>query len=178
VGRGRRQIPVGRGEQHRPNASRTVIDPIELTFTIECSPEHAFDVWTARASTWWPAAHTVSAEPGLRVTFEPEVGGRIYERTIDGVEHDWGEVIAWDPPRHLGYLWHIRRDRGDATEVTITFAGDSDATTVVIVHRGWERLGERGPTWREKNEAGWAGVLPDYRRACVTVDAVEPKPGH
>jgi len=155
-----------------------VIDPIELQFTVECSPELAFDVWTARTSLWWPVAHTVSADPDLRVTFEPQVGGRIYERTPDGVEHEWGEVLRWEPPHHLSYLWHIRRDRRDATEVMITFAGDSDATSVSIVHRGWERLGDRGSGWRKENEAGWEGVLPDYRRACVELDAREPEHGN
>jgi hypothetical protein len=155
-----------------------VIEPIELNFTVECSQEHAFDVWTARASMWWPVAHTVSAHPGLRVTFEPRVGGRIYERTPGGVEHEWGEVLTWDPPRHMSYLWHIRGDRSDATEVMISFAEDSDATNVTIVHRGWERLGSRGPGWREQNEAGWAGVLPDYRRACLELGVREPEHGH
>jgi len=27
----------------------------------------------------------------------------------------------WEPPTRIGYLWHLRRDRADATEVEITF---------------------------------------------------------
>lgn len=46
--------------------------------------------------------------PGLVVTFESHPGGRIDERTPDGAEHDWGEVLAWEPPRRLAYLWRQR----------------------------------------------------------------------
>jgi hypothetical protein len=150
-----------------------VIDPIELRFTVGCSPEQAFDVWASRTALWWPIAHTVSGASGVRVTFEPRAGGRIFERTPGGAEHEWGEVVAWDPPRELRYLWFIRRDRGDATDVTISFDGTTQETTVTIVHEGWERLGRRGPAWRETNQAGWAGVLPDYRRACAELDPSE-----
>lgn len=155
-----------------------MIDPIELRFEVECSPEHAFDVWTERATLWWPVAHTVSVAPRVNVTFEPQPGGRIFERTPDGTEHEWGEVLIWERPHRLRYLWHIRRDRRDATEVEITFEGDSAATSVTIVHRGWERLGRRGPGWRKKNEAGWAGVLPDFRRACVELEVPESEHGN
>jgi uncharacterized protein YndB with AHSA1/START domain len=150
-----------------------VIAPIEIGFTVACEPARAFEVWTTRTSTWWPVEHTVSAEPGVTVTIEPRPGGRIYERTPAGVEHEWGEVLDWEPPRRLRYVWHIRRSRSDATEVEITFTGDDTATSVSIVHSGWERLGENGPRWRDANTAGWDGVLPVYRRACVDVLATE-----
>ena len=67
--------------------------------------------------------------PAGRVVLEPWLGGRIFERTPDGAEIDWGEITAWEPPGRLAYLWHIRRDRADATDVEITFVplGDGDA---------------------------------------------------
>lgn len=101
------------------------------------------------------------------VTFEPRPGGRIYERTPEGVEHDWGEVLNWEPPRRLVYLWHLAFDRSDATEVTVTFTEVDGGTEVAIVHSGWERLGSAGPERRERNIAGWAGVLDFYRAACA-----------
>jgi uncharacterized protein YndB with AHSA1/START domain len=145
----------------------TGLAPLELRFTVACAPDHAFATWAERTSLWWPHGHSVSAEPGLTVTFEPRAGGRIYERTPDGTEHDWGEVLAWEPPRRLVYLWHLRFDRADATEVEITFAPDADGTAVTIVHRGWERLGSKGPERRARNERGWAGLLAHYVAACA-----------
>jgi uncharacterized protein YndB with AHSA1/START domain len=141
--------------------------PLELSFTVRCSPEHAFDVWATRTSLWWPHGHSVSGDPDLTVTIEPRAGGRIYERTPAGVEHDWGEVLDWEPPRRLRYLWHLRFDRADATEVEIGFAPNPEGTAVTIVHRGWERLGTKGPERRARNERGWGGLIPHYVEACA-----------
>jgi uncharacterized protein YndB with AHSA1/START domain len=146
-----------------------VTDPLELSFTVACSPAHAFSTWAERASAWWPRGHSVSHDPALAVTFEPRVGGRIFERTGAGEEHDWGEVLAWEPPHRLAYLWHLAQDRADATEVDVAFAGEPDGTTrVTIVHRGWERLGARGDALRERNQHGWGGLIPHYRAATAT----------
>jgi uncharacterized protein YndB with AHSA1/START domain len=137
-------------------------EPLRMTFTVDCPVAHAFTVWTARIAVWWPADHTVSGVAGLDVVLEPGVGGRIFERTPDGVEHDWGEVTVWEPPHRLGYLWHLRRDRADATQVEITFAERDGGTLVGIEHRGWDRLGALGPDWREANKSGWSTLLPHY----------------
>jgi uncharacterized protein YndB with AHSA1/START domain len=143
------------------------MNPLVLSFSVACPPERAFTLWTAETSRWWPHGHSVSADPGLMVTFEPRTGGRIFERTPAGEEHDWGEVLAWEPPTRLSYLWHLRFDRADATEVEITFEPDGAGTAVTIVHRGWERLGALGPERRERNARGWGGLLPHFERACA-----------
>jgi uncharacterized protein YndB with AHSA1/START domain len=146
-----------------------VIDPLRITFDVRCPPERTFELWMARTSTWWPTTHTVSAQPGVDVIIEPGVGGRIFERTPDGAEHDWGQVTAWDPPHRIAYLWHLRQDRTDATEVEITFAAAQDSgTRVAIEHRGWEALGGRGAEQRERNQTGWAGLLPHFQAAAAT----------
>jgi uncharacterized protein YndB with AHSA1/START domain len=143
-----------------------MLEPLQLSFEVECSAAHAFDTWTNRIATWWPRSHTVSAEPDAQITLEPRVGGRIFERTRSGDEHDWGEVIAFEPPHRLAYLWHIRRDRADATEVEINFRALSEALTrVEIEHRGWERLGDDAPAWRERNVRAWASLLPAFEAA-------------
>jgi uncharacterized protein YndB with AHSA1/START domain len=143
------------------------VAPLELRFTVACSPDHAFDTWATKTSLWWPHGHSVSADPELTVTIEPRPGGRIFERTPAGVEHEWGEVLDWQPPHRLRYLWHLRFDRADATEVEISFAPAPDGTAVTIVHRGWERLGAKGPDGRARNERGWAGLVPHYVEACA-----------
>ena len=115
----------------------------------------------------WPHDHSVSGDPDLTVTFEPRPGGRIFERTSQGAEHDWGEVLVWNPPEQLVYLWQIGRDRGAATEVEVNFSEEGADTTISIVHRGWKRLGDEGPELRNRNRQGWSGLLPHYHRACA-----------
>jgi Activator of Hsp90 ATPase homolog 1-like protein len=140
-----------------------VIEPLRVTVELDCPAEHAFTVWTARFGDWWPGSHTVSAAPGVTVSLEPRLGGRIYERAPDGTEHEWGEVTVWEPPRRLGYLWHLRRDRADATDVELSFvATGDDRCRLEIVHSGWERLGADADTWRTANRGGWAGLLPHF----------------
>ena len=140
-----------------------MIEPIRLSFEVDCAADHAFEVWTSRIDQWWPAAHTVSGDADATVFIEGRTGGRIFERTRTGAEHEWGEVTIWEPPTRLGYLWHIRRDRADATEVEIQFIRRGDATTLVeIEHRGWEALGADGESWRDRNHDSWATLLPHF----------------
>ncbi|MGB9377921.1 MAG: SRPBCC family protein [Mycobacteriales bacterium] len=142
-----------------------MIAPLRISFDVSCSVEHAFAVWTSAIGTWWPADHTVSGRPDS-VVLEAGAGGRIYERAPDGNEHDWGEVTVWEPPTHLGYLWHLNRDPDSATEVDIRFSGVESVTTRIdIEHRGWERLGDDGQDWRDRNGAGWETLLPHYLAA-------------
>jgi Activator of Hsp90 ATPase homolog 1-like protein len=148
-----------------------VTEPLRLSFEVACAARHAFDTWTRRIGVWWPADHTATGEPGLTVLLEPRLGGRIYQRDRQGTEIDWGEVTLWEPPFRLGYLWHLRRDRADATDVRITFVPLTPASTRVDVeHSGWERLGADADGWRDANRAGWTTLLPHF----VTAATREP----
>jgi hypothetical protein len=141
-----------------------------MSFDVACAAEHAFSVWTSGIGTWWPLDHTATGQAAL-VVLQSGVGGRIYERTADGVEHEWGEVTAWQPPARLAYLWYLGTDRADATEVEIRFlAQGAAATRVEIEHRGWERLGTAGEHWRDRNRAGWQTLLPHFVAAIAKGD--------
>ena len=145
-----------------------MIEPLKVELVVRCPPEHAFATFTEKASAWWPPQHTVSGERGAKITFEPRVGGRIFEQTPQGAELEWGEVTVWEPPRRLGYLWHIATQRDEATNVEITFTPLEGASTrVEIVHGGWDRLGEKGQAWRDANRAGWDGTMPSFVEACA-----------
>jgi uncharacterized protein YndB with AHSA1/START domain len=140
-----------------------MIDPLVISFDVACSPAHAFETWTSRIDAWWPADHTASGDRDAVITLEPQLGGRLFERTPEGEEHDWGRVQEWDPPNRFGYTWHLRRDAADATDVRITFSAlDDGGTRVEIVHSGWERLGAEGQEWRDRNRGGWDTLLPHF----------------
>jgi uncharacterized protein YndB with AHSA1/START domain len=137
-------------------------DVLTMSFEVACSAQHAFTMWTSRISTWWPADHTVSGHP-QEIVLEGRAGGRIYERTADGAEHDWGQVTRWEPPNRLIYEWHLGQDASHATEVEIQFiAADERTARVQIEHRGWERLGADAGLWRGRNQIGWDSLLPNY----------------
>ena len=150
-----------------------MIEPLRLDIDLACAQEHAFETWTEQFARWWPRSHTVTGDPAA-IVLEPAVGGRIYERSRDGHEIDWGEITAWDPPHRFAYRWHIRRDRADATDVEIRFvATRDDATRMEITHTGWERLGAEAESWRDANRGGWAGLLPHFVAACTSPAAHE-----
>ena len=145
-----------------------MIEPLQFDFSVRCSSDHAFSTFARQISLWWPTDHSVSQDPGLEVVIEPRVGGRIFERTPAGEEHDWGEVTTWDEPRRLAYVWHIATDRSRATHVTVEFVPDGpEATSVRIVHSGWDALGDDAEDWRDQNRGGWAGVLEPFMAACA-----------
>jgi len=144
-----------------------MIEPLRVDIDIDCPAEHAFATWTERFGDWWPRGHSVPGDPAV-VVLEPRRGGRIFERTPDGQEIDWGEIVQWDPPRGFAYRWHLRRDRADATDVEVRFVPAGDGTTrMEITHTGWERLGSDAETWRDANRGGWSGLLPVFVAACT-----------
>ena len=77
-------------------------------------------------------------------------------------------MTAWDPPRRLAYLWHLRTDRARPTDVEIRFRPDDAGTRVEIEHAGWERLGDAAEAWRGRNLAGWTTLLPHFVAAATT----------
>jgi uncharacterized protein YndB with AHSA1/START domain len=147
-----------------------MMEPLKFSFEVACPQERAFELWASRIDTWWPTNHTISGSKDVKVVLESGVGGRIFERTPKGEEHEWGEVTVWEPPRQLSYLWHIGSDRSDATSVTVRFLskGPSD-TTVQIEHDGWERLGARAEERRNRNSDGWQSLVKYYQAATSSV---------
>jgi uncharacterized protein YndB with AHSA1/START domain len=145
-----------------------VTEPLIVEFDVDVPARHAFDVWTRRCSTWWPSSHTLSGDPAS-ITFEPRPGGRIVELAANGHEHEWGEVLDWEPPLRLRYLWHLFFDRTEATEVEITFTEVGDRTTVRLEQRGWERLGAAGVARRDRTRTSWATITGHYAQAIAEV---------
>ena len=140
-------------------------EPLVVEFEVAVPPTWAFDVWTSRCATWWPSSHTVSGDPSA-IEFEPRAGGRIVERAADGAEHDWGQVLDWEPPARLRYLWHLFFDPSEATEVEVTFSEAGAGTVVRLEHRGWDRLGDAGPPRRRRTQEAWTAIAASFVAAC------------
>ncbi len=153
------------------NGVQTAVEPIRKTVVVRCAPERAFQAFTEEIGSWWPLeTHSISvmddgAEAPRAALFEPRLGGRVYEVTQDGRELAWATVIGWDPPRRVVLAWHVNPANTDATEIEVTFTAEGEGTRVELEHRGWEKLGDKGPDARASYAGGWVSVFGAYERA-------------
>jgi uncharacterized protein YndB with AHSA1/START domain len=152
--------------------SRTISPaPVRKSLSVNATPERAFEVFTARFDSWWPRSHSIGQSPLAEAVLEPRAGGRWYGRLADGSEAEWGDVLAWDPPRRLVLAWRIGADwtyRADLlTEVEVRFTAEGDRTRVDFEHRGLERMGEKAAETRVAldSDGGWTGILKLYADA-------------
>jgi uncharacterized protein YndB with AHSA1/START domain len=138
---------------------------------VEASQERAFEVFTAEFNTWWPESHHTGPGTPSHDVIEPRVGGRIYEVSTDGVETDWGRVLAWEPPARLVWAWMLNEqytfdpDESRATEIEVLFVAEGPKRTrVELEHRGFERMGDAGAILHEgvSGEGGWGTLLERY----------------
>ena len=141
--------------------------PVRQSVLVRSDRQHTFETFVRTLGTWWPVNPFSSGKDRIRaVTFEPEVGGRIYETWQDGTEVDWGEVLAWEPPARFVMSWNLTPV---PTEIELTFTEVGPGLTrVAVEHRGWERLTEEqiasdcvlpGGYLGGSYEKGWALIL-------------------
>jgi Activator of Hsp90 ATPase homolog 1-like protein len=135
----------------------TEIAPVTKSVSVNRTPEEAFRIYTEGIATWWPLDTHSPSGKAETVVIEPREGGRLYERTTDGEEVEWGEILVWDPPRRLVHSWHL--GRREATEVELRFSPEGEGTLVELIHRGWESHGEHAAAVRASYDSGWDYVF-------------------
>jgi uncharacterized protein YndB with AHSA1/START domain len=141
-------------------------EAVRRTILVNCPLEVAFRVWTEQIDRWWPKGHSRSGDLATIVCLEPRVGGRLYERTSDGVEYTWGEVFIWEPPHHLAYHWYLGSSAAQPTRVDVRFSAYADGyTQVAVTHRGPELIGELWVRTNTRFAAAWDNVLAAYTTA-------------
>jgi uncharacterized protein YndB with AHSA1/START domain len=143
--------------------------PIRKTIVVAASAERAFQIFTEEMSTWWPlASHHIGKVEPANVVIEPFVGGRWFERGVDGSECDWGRVRMWDPPRQLVLSWEIssewQHDASIQTEVEVRFSPEGPSTRVDLEHRLLHYYGEKAAQMRGIFDSGqgWTGLLDAF----------------
>jgi uncharacterized protein YndB with AHSA1/START domain/uncharacterized damage-inducible protein DinB len=158
---------------------------VQRSVTVKADVEHAFKVFTEGFDTWWPRSHHVGKKPLQKAVIEPHAGGRCIGREADGVECQWGTVLAWEPPQRLVLAWHIAPnfqvvdlDRAKSSEVEIRFTPQPDGTTRVdLEHRHLERHGADFEKLRTSvaGPGGWGGLLQMFgRTANVYIPSIAP----
>jgi uncharacterized protein YndB with AHSA1/START domain len=148
------------------------IPPITGTVTVGVPAEQAFEVFTGSFTSWWPHVFHIGQADVAEVVLEPHVGGRWYERGVDGSECDWGRVLVWEPPHRLVFTWQINGsfqfdpDPERASEIEVRFTADGPGqTTVDVEHRYFDRLAG-GQAVRDTihGGGGWALLLDGFAK--------------
>lgn len=131
---------------------------IRKSIRVERPPEVSFRAFCEEIGAWWPAGFSGD---GSKVFLECEVGGRLYERRVDGSEYEIGRVTRYQPPSVVAFTWRAPSWEV-ATQVEIRFIADSGATRIELEHSGWERDAKARDA-RGRYDSGWDSMLGHYR---------------
>ncbi len=144
------------------------IEPVRKSVTVARPAADAFRVFTDEIHRWWPLErYSVFGERASTVSIEACEGGSIVERSSDGDESRWGEVLVWEPPHRLVISWHPNPDAAAATEIDVRFFEEDGSARVELEHRGWARLGDEAAEARDSYDSGWPLVLARYGDVAV-----------
>ena len=147
---------------------------VGTSVVVEASPERAFAVFTEEIGSWWNPDHHLLDGELAEMVFEPRVGGRVYDRGVDGSECRWARVLAYEPPERLviswdiNLQWKLETDLEKTSEVEVRFVAEGpDRTRVELEHRHLDRHGEG---WEEMRDAvgasdGWNSGLRRFADA-------------
>ena len=145
---------------------------VRKSLIVNAPQAHVFETFTRHINTWWPRDHHIGGKAPFTAIMEPRVGGRWFERADDGSECNWGEVLAWDPPRHVLLAWDINAEwkyqRGFGCEIDVQFLSEGpEKTRVVLEHRKLEKYGEKAEAIRQmfEGETAWIATLRAMAKA-------------
>jgi uncharacterized protein YndB with AHSA1/START domain len=133
--------------------------------------ERAFGVFREDFDRVKPREHSLLGVEMAETVFEPRVGGRVYDRGIDGSECHWARVLAYEPPDRLVFSWdisprwQIETDLGKTSEVEVRFIAETpDRTRVELEHGNLDRHGAGWEGEREVvgSEGGWPLYLQRF----------------
>jgi uncharacterized protein YndB with AHSA1/START domain len=144
---------------------------VRRQIVVQAPIEQAFTVFTARFGDFKPPEHNLLGVPIAETVFEPEVGGHITDRGIDGSECRWARVLAYEPPDRVVFSWdispqwQIETDPENTSEVEVRFIAETpQRTRVELEHRHLDRHGDG---WQAVSDGvahddGWPLYLARY----------------
>ena len=144
---------------------------IRRSIVVEAPIERAFRVFTEDFGRFKPREHNMLRVAIEKTVFEPRVGGRIYDRGVDGSECSWARVLVYEAPRRVVFSWDIspqwqvETDLEKTSEVEVRFVAETPRRTrVELEHRHLERHGTgwEGVRAGVASEDGWSRYLRAY----------------
>jgi uncharacterized protein YndB with AHSA1/START domain len=151
---------------------------VRTEVVVNALAERAFQLFTERFDQIKPREHNILGVDIAASVFEPRVGGRVYDRGVDGTECQWGRVLAYEPPTRIVFSWdinpqwQIETDHDRTSEVEVRFFADGPSRTrVELEHRHLDRHGDGWEGMREgvRGDQGWPLYLERF--AAVVNDA-------
>ena len=100
---------------------------VRTEIVVDAPIDRAFRVFTQRFDRIKPREHNMLSVEIAESVFEPHVGGRVYDRGVDGSECQWARVLAFEPPDRIVFTWdinpywQIESDLGKTSEVEVRF---------------------------------------------------------
>jgi uncharacterized protein YndB with AHSA1/START domain len=152
-------------------SANTTDTAVRASITVDAPQDRAFTVFTEQFDRIKPREHNLLSVDIAETVLEPRVGGRIYDRGVDGSECPWARILAYEPPDRIVFSWDIspqwqvETDPAKTSEVEVRFLPETpERTRVELEHRHIER---HGPGWegvRAGVEAGegWPLYLQRY----------------
>jgi uncharacterized protein YndB with AHSA1/START domain len=120
-------------------------------------------LFTDGINEWWPLdeGYSYGGDRAREIFLEAVVGGRFYERFVDGDELQVGTVTACSPPDRILFTWRSP-DWLAETEVEVRFLAETGGTAVELEHRGFEKLGPDAYAIARRWGSGWPRVVQSF----------------
>jgi uncharacterized protein YndB with AHSA1/START domain len=165
--------------------SDAMIDPVRCSITIRAPHERTFAVFVEAIGRWWPIPYTYGEDQFATVVIERRVGGRWFERKLDGSEENWGAVRAFEPGRRIVLSFNVSPERRPEppereSEVEIRFLPEGERTRLELEHRDFAKHGEGAAKLRAGlARQGWPIILASFAREMryQTASAVSARRG-
>jgi uncharacterized protein YndB with AHSA1/START domain len=144
---------------------------VHTAIVVQAPIDRAFRVFTEDFDQVKPREHNMLGVDIAETVFEPRVGGRVYDRGVDGSEFQWARVLVFEPPNRVVFSWdlnphfQIESDPDKTSEVEVRFIAESaERTRLELEHRNLDRHGEGWEGTREAigGENGWPLYLKRY----------------
>ena len=147
---------------------------VRTDIVVNAPIDRAFKAFTEQFDRIKPREHNMLGVDIAESVFEPRVGGRVFDRGVDGTECQWGRVLAYEAPARIVFSWdisprwQIETDLDKASELEVRFVEEGPGRTrVELEHRHLDRHGDGWEGTREgvAGDEGWPLYLDRFAAA-------------
>jgi uncharacterized protein YndB with AHSA1/START domain len=144
-----------------PNLAATGALAVRQSVNVELPPSEAFRLFTDGIGEWWPLAegYSYGGDRAHSIFLEPVVGGRFFERFVDGDEMQVGTVLSCSPPDLIVFTWRSPEWRGD-TEVDVRFVPEAGGLASCSNTAGGKGSAPTAPPLRRSGRTAGPGSSP------------------